>query len=92
MIVRILSEGQYEVDDDAVTALNALDDDLTKAIDAGDDDGFRSALTSLVTMVRELGKPVPVDALVPSDFVLPATDAHVDDVREMLGDEGLVPG
>jgi hypothetical protein len=42
--------------------------------------------------VREAGKPLPVDSLQPSDFVLPDSDAHVDDVREMLGDEGLVPG
>jgi hypothetical protein len=92
MIVRILSEGQYELDDEAVGALNTLDDELTRAIDAGDDDEFRATLSSLLTKVRELGKPLPVDALLPSDFVLPAADAHVDDVREMLGDEGLVPG
>jgi hypothetical protein len=42
--------------------------------------------------VREAGKALPVDSLQPSDFVLPDPDAHVDDVREMLGDEGLVPG
>jgi hypothetical protein len=92
MIVRILSEGQYEVDDEAVAELNTLDEELTRAIDASDDDGFRSALSSLVAKVRDVGKPLPADALVPSDFVLPAADAHVDDVREMLGDEGLVPG
>ena len=92
MIVRILSEGQYELDDEAVAELNTLDDELTRSIDAGDDGVFRAALSSLLAKVREAGKPLPVDSLQPSDFVLPDPDAHVDDVREMLGDEGLVPG
>jgi hypothetical protein len=30
--------------------------------------------------------------LKPSEIVLPAADASIDDVRELLGDEGLVPG
>jgi hypothetical protein len=92
VIVRILSEGQYELDDEAVAELNALDDELTRSIDTGDDGAFRAALSSLLAKVREAGKALPVDSLQPSDFVLPDPDAHVDDVREMLGDEGLVPG
>jgi hypothetical protein len=92
VIVRILSEGQYELDDEAVAELNTLDDELTRSIDAGDDGAFRAALSSLLAKVREAGRPLPVDSLQPSDFVLPDPDAHVDDVREMLGDEGLVPG
>lgn len=92
MIVRILSEGQYELDDDVVARLNKLDDELMRSIDAGDDDAFRVALSSLLDNVREIGKPLPVESLQPSDFVLPASDAHVEDVREMLSDEGLVPG
>jgi PspAA-like protein len=92
VIVRILSEGQYELDDEAVAELNTLDEALTRAIDTGDDGAFRAALSSLLDKVRDAGKPLPVDSLQPSDFVLPDADAHVDDVREMLGDEGLVPG
>jgi hypothetical protein len=92
VIVRILSEGQYELDANAVAELNKLDDELARSIDTGDDAAFRAALSSLLGKVREVGKPLPVDLLQPSDFVLPASDAHVDDVRQMLSDEGLVPG
>jgi hypothetical protein len=42
VIVRILSEGQYELDDEAVAELNALDDELTRSIDTGDDGAFRA--------------------------------------------------
>jgi len=57
VIVRILSEGQYELDDEAVAELNTLDDELTRSIDAGDDGVFRAALSSLLAKVREAGKP-----------------------------------
>ena len=51
------------------------------------------SVSALLTLKLETSvKPLPVDSLQPSDFVLPDPDAHVDDVREMLGDEGLVPG
>ena len=39
MIVRILGEGQYDLDDHALDALNGLDTQIESAIEAGDDDG-----------------------------------------------------
>lgn len=92
MIVRILGEGQLDIPDGEVAGLNALDDTLQKAIEGDDDDAFRTALHALLDRVRAVGKPLPDDALQPSELILPAPDAHVDDVRELLGDEGLIPG
>jgi hypothetical protein len=92
VIVRILGEGQLEIPDDRIEALNALDAQLEAATDDDDDEAFRAALGALLDKVREVGQPLPDDALVPSELVLPAADAHVDEVREMLGEEGLIPG
>lgn len=92
MIVRIMGEGQYEVDDGAVDALNALDSALTAAIDSGDETAFQTALTALLEKVRAVGTALSDDALEPSDAVLPAADAVLSEVVAMLGDEGLVPG
>ncbi|HLZ38927.1 MAG TPA: hypothetical protein VKP64_14520 [Mycobacteriales bacterium] len=92
MIVRILGEGQRNVPDSEIDALNQLDDDLQAAVEADDDARFRAALVALLDRVRAVGTPLPDDALEPSDLVLPADDAHVDEVRELLGDEGLIPG
>jgi len=39
MIVRILGEGQFDVDDSATDELNALDATLEKAVNAGDEAG-----------------------------------------------------
>ena len=42
--------------------------------------------------VREVGTPVPDDKLVPSDIVIPTVEISLEDVRELVGDEGLIPG
>ncbi|HET6908058.1 MAG TPA: hypothetical protein VFH54_01870 [Mycobacteriales bacterium] len=92
MIVRILGEGQRTIDEGALDGLNDLDNDLVAAVDADDEERFSSALTALLDRVRELGSPVPDDEIVPSDLVLPSSDASLAEVRELLGDEGLIPG
>lgn len=92
MIVRILGEGQYDVPDDAIGELNQLDGELEGAIEQGDEAGFRAGLGALLDKVRALGASVPLDALVPSVSVLPSGDATLHEVRDLLSDDGLIPG
>ena len=92
MIVRILGEGQLEVDDSATDELNELDQALEKAVNSGDEQAFRPALTALLDRVRALGRPVAAATIAPSDLIMPYADADVDDVRKMLKDDGLIPG
>ncbi len=92
MILRILGEGQLEVSDEALLELNELDDVLINAVEKGDEGRFHSALANLVNKVREVGKPVADDHLGPSELILPGADATLDEVRELLSDEGLIPG
>jgi hypothetical protein len=92
MIVRILGEGQFDVPDDDLDGLNQLDEELTKAVEAGDDGAFTTALGRLLGAVRAHASPHAVDSLDPSDLVLPAEDSSLEEVRSLLGDEGLIPG
>ena len=92
MILRILGEGQLEVSDDALLELNELDEVLIQAVDKGDEAQFQIALANLVDQVRAVGKPVADDYIGPSEYILPGTDATLDEVRELLSDEGLIPG
>lgn len=92
MIVRILTEGQLEVADDRVEELNTLDAAVEQAVEAGDHDAFAQALTRLLAGVRDAGSPLPDDVLHDSDLILPPADATLEEVRDMLGDEGLIPG
>ncbi|MFJ8161263.1 hypothetical protein ACIRBY_10040 [Streptomyces sp. NPDC096136] len=92
MIVRIMGEGQVKVADSHFTGLDRLDDELLAEMESGDEAGFRRTLVALLDEVRRLGTPLPDDALEPSELILPAPDATLAEVREMLGDGGLIPG
>ncbi|MER7465638.1 hypothetical protein [Streptomyces sp. NPDC097981] len=92
MIVRIMGEGQWKVGDAHFTELNQLDDELLAEMESGDEEGFRRTLGALLDAVRRLGEPLPDDALEPSELILPAEDASLAEVREMLSDDGLIPG
>ncbi|MFD9482099.1 MULTISPECIES: hypothetical protein [Streptomyces] len=92
MIVRIMGEGQVEVADSHFPELNKLDDELLAEMESGDEEGFRRTLGALLAAVRRLGTPLPDDALEPSELILPGDDAALDEVREMLSDDGLIPG
>lgn len=91
MIIRILGEGQFDLPDDAMFDLNALDGEVTAAIDALDESAFRASLGKLLETVRGRGSALPGDYLGPSELILPAEDATVEEVTELLTDEGLIP-
>ncbi|HEX3223018.1 MAG TPA: hypothetical protein VHR35_10660 [Nocardioides sp.] len=92
MIVRILGEGQYDLSDDAVSALNDVDAKVEAAVEAGDEDAFREALATLLDGVRTAGVPHDAESLEPSDLILPMPDATLAEVRDMLSGDGLIPG
>ena len=92
MIVRIMAEGQWEVPNEQMSALNELDANLESAVEGSDEEAFRQAMSDLLAAVRDRGRQLPDDELVDSDLVLPPADASAAEVRELLGDEGLIPG
>ncbi|MFF7755869.1 hypothetical protein ACFZCP_43225 [Streptomyces sp. NPDC007971] len=92
MIVRIMGEGQVELDDSHFVELNKLDDELLQEMESGDEESFGRTLAALLDAVRRLGTPLPDDALEPSELILPTADASLDEVRQMLNDDGLIPG
>jgi hypothetical protein len=91
VIVRILGEGQFEVDDDTAAKLAALDSELDAAVQAGEEAGFRAALDASVRLIRGSGTRVPDDTIVTADFILPFSDATLAEVRQLLAD-GKISG
>lgn len=92
MIVRILGEGQFLLDDGELDALNVLDDAVDAAARAGDADQVTSALTALLEAVRERGEPVDVDLLIDSDIILPDADASLTQILEWIDRDDGYPG
>jgi hypothetical protein len=89
MIVRILGEGQFRVDDGAAAELNRIDAEFEAAVERGDDAGLTAVLNSLLTHVRQHGEAVPPDTLEPSELILPHEGSSMDEVRKLLSDDGL---
>ena len=92
MIVRILGEGQLEVADDELEQLNVLDAAVESAVQSGETDAFTAALAALLDAVRRAGQPLAEDSLEDSDLILPPADPTIEEVRELLSDDGLIPG
>ena len=92
MIVRILGEGQYDVSDSALERLNSLDSAVEAAVEAEDQTGFDNALAALLDAVRTAGVPREAESLDASDVILPPADASIAEVRDLLDDDGLIPG
>ena len=91
MIVRISTEGQYELSDDSVAALNELDNQAVSACEADDEDGFRAVFSRLLEFVRDNGRPVDADHLGGSDLILPPPDVSLEEARKEFTAEGLIP-
>jgi hypothetical protein len=91
VIVRILGEGQFRVGEDAATKLTALDKDLDAAVRDDQQAAFGAALHAAVALVKTEGSPLAPDEIVTADYILPFSDATVDEVRKLLAD-GTIPG
>ncbi len=92
MIIRITTEGQYNLPGSFVDRLNEIDNHLVDAVEAADRSGFAGLLTQMLDLVRENGSPLPVDELVESDLILPPPDTTLEEAQHLFVGEGLLPG
>ena len=92
MIVRILTEGQYNLPGAYVDELNELDNRLVEVVEDRDQEGFDRLLKQMLDVVRENGTAVPVDELVESDLVLPEPDITLEEGQQLFTGEGVLPG
>ena len=91
MIVRLMGEGQYRVDDSLLTRLNELDDAVARAVESSDERALWSGLQTLADAVREGGVKLDDDDLSPSDAIIPPEDLSLEEAQELLSGEGLIP-
>ena len=92
MIIRISSEGQYNLPGSFIDRLNEIDNALVEAVESEDQAAFETLLKRMLDLVRENGTPVPVDELVESDLILPEPDLTLREAEELFVGEGLLPG
>jgi hypothetical protein len=91
MIVRVLTEGQYELEDDVAAQAQELDQSVVDAIQAGDEQRFHKQFSALIDLVRRQGAPVADDDLRQSELMLPPSDSSFEEAKEEFTAEGLIP-
>ena len=90
MIVRIMGEGQFEIDDEVAKGLNDLDEQAGQALEAGDAERFGELLERMAAAVRSNGTRLADEDLSASDAIVPAEDLSLDEARQLFDGEGLV--
>ena len=91
MIVRLMGEGQYRVDDELVQRLNDLDDRAQAATDAEDEPTLDQILDEMAALVREQGEAMPDDDLSASDILVPPSDLTLEETKRLMSQEGFIP-
>ena len=91
MIVRVFSDGQYRIPEDARERLQELDNRAVAAVDTNDDGVFTSSYAQLIEFIHSNGERLADDELVGSDLMLPPADITLEEAREEFTGEGLIP-
>ena len=91
MIVRIATEGQYDLPDDLYDELNTLDNEVVEAVEADDADRFYDTWNKMLKLVRERGTQLDPDALQESSLILPPPDLTLAEAEEEFTGDGILP-
>ena len=91
MIVRLMNEGQYRIDDSLIGRLNELDDRASAAAEANDEPTLDQALDEMFELVKSEGEALPDDEIATSDVLIPPSDLTLEETKQLLTHEGFIP-
>jgi hypothetical protein len=91
VIVRVMGDGQYDVDSEVAKGLNELDEQAANALEAGDEQQLRELLRRMAEQVRANGARLPDEDLTPSEGIVPPDDLTLVEARELFEGDGLIP-
>jgi hypothetical protein len=90
VIVRISTEGQYELPDGVLAELNEIDNRVVAAVEAHDEPGFKHSFGELLGFVRDRGSVLGDEDLRESALIIPPPDTSIHEAEDFTGD-GLLP-
>jgi hypothetical protein len=90
MIIRILGEGQYKIDDKHLDELNKIDNRIVDHVNKGDKVEYKKDLEKLTTSVKQLGMPLDSAEIVQSDFIFPPEDLSFEEAKNIFNGTGLI--
>jgi hypothetical protein len=90
MIVRILGIGQFRLDDRHLDSLNKVDNRIVEHVSKGDQKEFRKDLAKLISIIKELGKPLDPAEIIPSEIIVPPEDMSFAEAKSIVSPPGLI--
>ena len=91
MIVRLMNEGQYRIDDGLRDRLNEIDERAVKALEDSNEEELDMLLQRMWDLVQTDGERVPDAELVASDLVIPPPDLTLEETKKLFSEDGLIP-
>jgi hypothetical protein len=102
-VARIMGDGQYRIDSAVLANLNKIDNEIVKLLDSKSfsekrsnnieiNSKFQTMLSEMVSIIKNNGKELGPEELVPSDFIIPPADTSVQEAKELFQGEGIFPG
>jgi len=92
MIIRILGDGQFRLDDNLVDRVNKIDNKIVKHVSQGNKEEYARDLANLISIVKELAEPLDPVEILPSDIIVPPSDLSFEEAKQVFCDEGLIKG
>lgn len=92
MIIRILGEGQFRLDDSLVQKINKIDNQIVDHVSKGKKTEYVQDLANLISTIKQLAEPVDPVEILPSDIIIPPSDLSFEEARKVFCDEGLIKG
>jgi len=90
MIIRIMGEGQYDVDERVVEELNVIDNRIVDHVSKNEEVAFREGLGRLISTVKSNGKQVDAKEIVKSDIIIPPRDLTLEEAKGIFKGDGLI--
>jgi hypothetical protein len=90
MIIRILGEGQYKLDESLLDRVNKIDNQIVNHVSHNNKDEFAKDLVNLISTIKELAEPLDPAEILPSDIIIPPSDLSFEEARQVFCDDGLI--
>jgi hypothetical protein len=91
MIIRIMGEGQYRLDQATLQRVNALDNAGVAAVESDDEDAFHVAFEEMLSIIRDEGEHLGDEELETSDVIVPPADTSFAEAAAEFTGDGLIP-
>ena len=92
MIIRVMGENQYRIDNALFDTLNGIDNRIVENVQNGDQEEFSSGLAELIGCIQSNGQRVADTELVESDIIVPPADLTLAEARDVFKGTGLFEG